>query len=111
MPLRLTKIISQNQVQKKLESTVVCMGRKDGIGNDRFFLPYNTSLLQTFRKKKYKSEINLHGDAFSVFLFPERKKSDRNRNSRKVSKNSRIVVFRIGAVWNNKIIQGKREVL
>ena len=87
------------------------MGRKDGIGNDRFFLPYNTSLLQTFRKKKYKSEINLHGDAFSVFLFPERKKSDRNRNRRKVSKNSRIVVFRIGAVWNNKNIQGKREVL
>ena len=62
------KIISQNQVQKKLESTVVCMGRKDGIGNDRFFLPYNTSLLQTFRKKKYKSEINLHGDAFSLLL-------------------------------------------
>ena len=62
------KIISQKQVQKKLESTVVCMGRKDDIGNDRFFLPYNTSLLQTFRKKKYKSEINLHGDAFSLLL-------------------------------------------
>ena len=37
MLLRLTKIISQNQVQKKLESTVVCMGRKDGIGNSRIF--------------------------------------------------------------------------
>ena len=96
-----------------LESTVVCMGRKDGIGNSRkfFFCPTISSLLQTFRKKKYKSEIKLHRDAFSVFLFSERKKSDRNRNSRKVSKNSRIVVFRIGAVWNNKIIQGKREVL
>jgi hypothetical protein len=35
--LRLTKIISQNQVQKKLESTVVYMGRKDGIGNGRIF--------------------------------------------------------------------------
>ena len=97
--------------RKSLRVQLFAWAEKTVLGMVEFFLPDNTSLLQTFRKKKYKSEIKLHRDAFSVFLFSEQKKSDRNRNSRKVSKNSRIVVFRIGAVWNNKIIQGKREVL
>lgn len=39
-------------------------------------------------------------NAFSVFLFPERKKFDRNRNRRKVAKNRRIVVFRVEHIEN-----------
>ena len=67
------------------------------LGTAESFLPDNSSLLQKNKKKKYNSEINLHECAFS----------NEKRNRRKVSENSRIVVFRILAVWNNKIIQAK----
>ena len=90
--------------RKSLRVQLFAWAEKTVLGMVEFFLPDNISLLQAFQKKKYKSEINLHGDAFSLLFHCV-------RNRRKVSKNRRIVVFRVEAIWNNKIIQGKREVL
>lgn len=101
------------------------MGRKDGIGNGRIFSARQYQFTTDIPKEKVQirdkfaqrcffvavRRAPVNDNAFSVALFLKRKKSDRNRNRRKVSKNRRIVVFRVEAVWNNKIIQGKREVL
>ena len=104
------KIISTKSGTEKARVQLFTWAEKTVLGIVEFFSARQYQFTTDIPKRKVQIRDKVAQRCFFCVLFSEQKSPIETETAEKCQ-NSRIVVFRIGAVWNNKNHTRKREVL